>query len=60
MVGVKKLAARQQFVAEIDGRTVVVLAGARFPVASDIVKRYRQFIEPPVEKRAGDLSGEGR
>ncbi len=53
MVGVKKLTARQQFVAEIDGRIVVVLAGARFPVASDIVKRYRQFFEPPVEQPAG-------
>ncbi len=53
MASVKKLTARQQFVAEIDGRTVVVLAGARFPVASDVVKRYRQFFEPPVEQPAG-------
>ncbi len=53
-MAVKTLTARQQFVAEIDGRTVVVLSGARFPVASDVVKRYRQFFEqPPVEKPAG-------
>jgi hypothetical protein len=39
MASAKKLTARQQFGAEIDGRTVVVLQGARFPAASDIATR---------------------
>ena len=43
----KKLAARQQFVAEVDGATVVVLQGARFPVASAIVKQYPEMFEEP-------------
>ena len=47
---VKKLASRHQFVAEIDGRTVVVLAGARFPVASEIVKQHPDFFEVPAEQ----------
>jgi hypothetical protein len=46
----KKLAARQQFVAEVDGATVVVLQGARFPVASAIVKQYPGMFEEPVEQ----------
>jgi hypothetical protein len=46
----KKLVARQQFVAEIDGKTVVVLQGARFPVASEIVRRYAAFFDAPKEK----------
>jgi hypothetical protein len=50
MAGVKKLAARQQFVAVLDGATVVVLQGARFPVASEVVKRYREMFEAPVEQ----------
>ena len=47
----KKLAARQQFVAEVDGSTVVVLQGARFPVASAIVKRYPEMFEEPKKER---------
>jgi hypothetical protein len=50
MAAVKTLTARQQFVAEVDGKTVVVLAGARFPVASEIVQRYRAFFDTPKEK----------
>jgi hypothetical protein len=48
-MGTKKLAARQQFVAEVDGATVVVLQGARFPVASAIVKQYPGMFEEPIE-----------
>ena len=51
-MGTKKLRARQQFVAEIDGATVVVLQGARFPVASAIVKRYSEMFEEPIEQPA--------
>jgi hypothetical protein len=45
----KTLMARTQFVAEIDGKTVVVLPGARFPVASAVVKDHRQHFESAVE-----------
>ena len=48
----KKLAARQQFVAEIDGATVVVLQGARFPVASAIVKQHPGMFEEQTEEAA--------
>ena len=46
----KKLAARQQSVAEVDGATVVVLQGARFPVASAIVKQFPEMFEEPTEQ----------
>jgi hypothetical protein len=46
-MGTKKLRARQQFVAEIDGATVVVLQGARFPVPSAVVKAHRVYFDPP-------------
>jgi hypothetical protein len=45
----RKLAARQQFVAEVDGATVVVLQGARFPVASAVVKRHAEMFEEPTD-----------
>lgn len=48
----KKLAARRQFVAQVDGATVVVLQGARFPVASAIVKLYPEMFEEPIEQAA--------
>ena len=51
-MGTKKLRARQQFVAEIDGATVVVLPGARFPVASAIVKQYPGMFEEQTEEAA--------
>jgi hypothetical protein len=46
----KKLTARQQFVAEVDGATVVVLQGARFPTVSAVVKRYPEMFEEPIEQ----------
>ena len=46
----RKLTARQQFVAEVDGTTVVVLAGARFASTSAIVKAYPEMFEAPVEQ----------
>ena len=48
-MGTKKLRARQQFVAEIDGATVVVLPDARFPVASAIVKQHPGMFEEQTE-----------
>jgi hypothetical protein len=51
-MGTEKLRARQQF-AEVDGATVVVLPGARFPVASAIVKRYAEMFEEPIEQATG-------
>lgn len=42
----KTLAARQQFVAEIDGKAVVVLQGARFPANAAIVKGREELFEP--------------
>jgi hypothetical protein len=48
----RKLAARQQFVTEVDGATVVVLQGARFPVASTVVKQYPEMFEEPAEQAA--------
>jgi len=43
----KTLTARQQFVAEIDGATVVVLPGAPFPIAH-VVVAYREYFDPPL------------
>ena len=48
----KKLTARQQFVAEVDGATVVVLQGALFPVASAIVRQYPEMFEEPTGQAA--------
>jgi hypothetical protein len=53
----KKLAARQQFVAEVDGASVVVLQGARFPVASAIVQQHPGMFEEPI-KQATAASGQ--
>jgi hypothetical protein len=36
----KKLAAQRQFVAELDGKTVVVLQGARFPATHAVVEQH--------------------
>ena len=41
----KMLVARHQFVAEIDGRTVVVLQGARFPTTDPLVKAHPEHFE---------------
>ncbi|MDQ5821084.1 MAG: hypothetical protein M3540_06570 [Actinomycetota bacterium] len=46
MAAAKTVAARSQFVAEIDGRTVVVLEGARFPAGGAIVKGREDLFEP--------------
>jgi hypothetical protein len=40
----------QQFVLERDGRTVVVLAGARFPSSSAVVKAHPTMFAPPKAK----------
>jgi hypothetical protein len=37
--------ARQQFVAEVDGRTVVVIAGARFPASDPIVRAHKGMFD---------------
>jgi hypothetical protein len=42
----RKLQARQQFEAEIDGATVIVLEGARFPSNDPIVKGREALFEP--------------
>ena len=44
----KKLAARQQFVAEIDGATVVVLQGARFRSPRRSSKQYPEMFDAVV------------
>jgi hypothetical protein len=53
----KTLTARQQFPAEIDGKVVIVLAGARFPIASEIVRRHPEMFEQP---RAKTATGKGK
>jgi hypothetical protein len=40
------LKARASFLAEIDGRTVVVLEGARFPAKDPIVRGREALFEP--------------
>ena len=52
----KKLAARQQFVAEIDGATVVVLQGARFRVAGRVGGRQTPSTLPDDAVRSGPSS----
>lgn len=48
----RMLVARQQFVAELDGRTVVVLEGACFPAGHPIAKAHAGMFEP-AERRRG-------
>jgi hypothetical protein len=47
--------ATQQFVSERDGKTVVVLEGARLPATDPVVKAHPTMFEPakPARKRAG-------
>ena len=47
----KKLTARQQFVAEVDGATIVVHAGDLFGATHPAAKAHRELFEPeiPVE-----------
>jgi hypothetical protein len=46
MAAAKTVAARSQFVAELDGKTVVVIEGARFPADAVIVKGREDLFEP--------------
>jgi hypothetical protein len=43
------------FVAEVDGRTVVVIPGARFPNSAPVVKAHASQFEAP--KRRGRHAG---
>lgn len=47
----KILLARASFTAEIDGRTVVVLEGARFPANAPVVKAHPGRFEPPARPK---------
>ncbi len=49
-----KLTARRQFVAEVDGATVVVLPGARFPADHPVIRAHRAYFDPP-EGAAGGI-----
>ena len=51
------LVARAQFVAEIDGRTVVVLEGARYPADHPIVKGHPTLFEPAARGLRPDFGG---
>lgn len=44
------LVARAQFVAEIDGKNVVVLPGARFPASSAVAKARPEMFEAAIEQ----------
>ena len=46
MAAAKTLVAKRQFVAEIDGRNVVVIQGAQFPAASAVVSEHPEYFEP--------------
>ena len=48
----KKLTARTQFVAVLNGATVVVLPGARFPADDPVVKAHRAYFDPPPSPQA--------
>jgi len=43
----RKLTARTQFSAQIEGRAVVVLPGARFSATDPVVKAHREYFDPP-------------
>jgi hypothetical protein len=47
----KSLVARQQVVAEVDGKTVIVLEGARFPAGDPIVQANPEQFVPVAPKR---------
>lgn len=42
----KQMVAQQQFPAELDGKTVVVLEGARFPANAAIVSAHKSKFKP--------------
>jgi len=48
----KKLTARMQFVAVLNGATVLVLPGARFSGDDPVVKAHRAYFDPPPSPRA--------
>jgi hypothetical protein len=48
----KTVQARQQFVAEIDGRRVVVLEGARFPATHPVAQEHKHNFDPASPPRA--------
>lgn len=50
--GKQQAVARQQFVGELDGKTVVVLAGARFPANHPLVKERATMFEPQRTRKA--------
>jgi hypothetical protein len=56
----RKLTARTQFVAVIDGRTVVVLPGGRFSATDPIVKAHREQFDPASPTFRGASQGEKR
>jgi hypothetical protein len=43
----KQLRARQQVVAEVDGKTVIVLEGARLPATDPVVQAHPGAFEAP-------------
>jgi hypothetical protein len=49
----KTLVARQQVVAEVDGKTVIVLEGARLPAGDPIVLANPEQFAPVTPKRKG-------
>ena len=51
MAGARIVVAKGQFVAEVDGRTVVVIAGARFAVASEVVRTHPERFETLTRRR---------
>jgi hypothetical protein len=53
----KKLKVRTQFVAEVDGSTVVVLPGAVFPAGHPIVEAHRESFDPPLPRGRTAASG---
>jgi hypothetical protein len=51
----KKLTARTQFVAVLNGATVVVLPGARFSADHPVAKAHREYFEPPEQTARGQV-----
>jgi len=49
----KTLVARRQVVAELDGKTVIVLEGARLPASDPVVKAHPTMFEAPRALKRG-------
>jgi hypothetical protein len=61
MAAAKHVIAREQFVAEIGGQTVVVLAGARFKASDPVAKaNAEKFEREAVVEQATAAPGEKR